>query len=360
MSNSTTFITIIEIIIASSILGILIVYSAIIVRRIGNMHDQRKKLNLDQLIIEKILPQFIDEHSQSVVDIPALDPSVLEELSLMDKKNRQLLIDTLIRLRWHVAGTNALILQKIYIMLNLNQDSLQKIQSSRWFVNVQGLHELTLMDYAISDIDILRFNLSEVSELRSAARSAFMRFSKNEPFRFFDEVRDPLSVWDLIGFFRILDQSNDNAKSSFANWIRYSRNKTVVICCMKLAAHERSVEAIDSIEGLLNVNDHTLRSHAINALGHLQALHTQDHLIKIYANQPVECQREIIFALGAFRTPVAIEFLKEQFMTTRVFEIENHAAEILARLMQKGLISWSVQNLQHDKEHILQYYLKQY
>lgn len=360
MGTSTTFITIIQCIIASSFLGTVIVYIAIATKRWRDAKDQKKQILLNQLIVEKILPQFINEHSYDDASTQFIDQAVLDEMSLMDKRNRQLLIDTLIRLRWHVAGTNALILQKIYILLGLNQDSLQKIKSSRWSVNVQGLHELTLMDYAISDIDILRFNLSDVSELRSAARSAFMRFSKNEPFRFFDEVRDPLSIWDLIGFFRILDQSKDTAKSNFANWIRYSRNKTVVICCMKLAAHEQSQEAIDSIEGLLNVNDHILRSHAINALGRLQALHTQEHLIRIYPNQPIECQCEILFALGAFRTEGAIEFLKEQFLIAHDFEIVNNAASILAKLVQAGKLAWWAPNLEERKQRILNYYIHEF
>ncbi|PWK70814.1 hypothetical protein LX99_04521 [Mucilaginibacter oryzae] len=359
MTTPTFFITIIQYIILSSLVGTFVVYTAIAVKRNRDARNQRKQEELNQLIVEKILPQFIDEHSDDEHAALFLDQSVLDELSGMDKRNRQLLIDTLIRLRWHVAGTNALILQKIYVLLGLNEDSLRKIRSKRWSVNVQGLHELTLMDYAISDIDILRFNLSDVSELRSAARSAFMRFSKNEPFRFFDEVRDPLSIWDLIGFFRILDQSNDAAKSNFANWIRYSRNKTVVICCMKLAAHEQSAEAIDSIEGLLNVNDHTLRSHAINALGHLQAVHTQEHLIRIYPNQPIECQCEILFALGVFGTPAAIEFLKDQFLETLDFEIENHAAGILAKLIRKGQLAWQAHNLQNRKQRVLNYYLNE-
>jgi hypothetical protein len=357
MSSQTIFITIIRCIVVCSFLGTLIAYVIIAVGRYKGARIRMKQSQINELIIDKILPQFITEDLLATKFAPEIDKSVLEELSLMDQTNRQILIDSLIRLRWHVAGANAFILHRIYVLLGLNQDSLEKIKSKRWQVNVQGLHELTLMDYALSDIDILRFNLSDVSELRSAARRAFMRFSKNEPFRFFDEIRDPLSIWELIGFFRILDQSKDTVKSNFANWIRYSRNKTVVICCMKLAAHEQSVEAVDSIEGLLNVNDHTLRSHAINALGHLRAVHTQGHLIKMYPNQPIDCQCEILFALGIFRTPSAIQFLKEQFLATYDFEIENHVANILARLIYDGQLNWLLPQLHDRKQRILNYYL---
>jgi len=359
MSAETIFITIIQCIIALSLLGTFVSYTVIATKRHKEARNRKRQAQLNQLIVDKILPQFIKEDLSEAIAEPLIDRKILDELALMDKTDRQLMIDTLIHLRWHVAGANAFILHRVYVLLELNQDSLQKIKSRRWQVNVQGLHELTLMDYAISDIDILRFNLSDVSELRSAARSAFMRFSKNEPFRFFDEIRDPLSIWELVGFFRILDQSKDTVKSNFANWIRYSRNKTVVICCMKLAAHEQSTEAIDSIEGLLNVNDHALRSHAINALGHLRALHTQDHLIKMYPNQPIDCQCEILFALGIFRTPGAIQFLKEQFLVTYDFEIENNVAGILARLMRGGQLNWTVPQLQERKQRILNYYLQE-
>ncbi|MDR6733730.1 MULTISPECIES: HEAT repeat domain-containing protein [unclassified Sphingobacterium] len=356
MTVDQTFIAVIQGIVVTSFIGTFVAYAVIMILRFRTAKAQRRQDKLDQLIEDRILPQFIQEMGTESVQV-SIDQSVLDELALMDKGNRQTLIDTLIRLRWHVAGTNALMLHRIYVLLGLNLDSLQKMKSRKWYRNVQGLHELTLMDYAISDIDILRFNLSEVSELRSAARSAFMRFSKNEPFRFFDEVRDPLSIWELIGFFRILEQSRDTVKSNFANWIRYSRNKTVVICCMKLAAHEQSVEAIDSIEGLLNVNDHSLRSHAINALGHLRAVHTQEILIKMYPNQPVDCQCEILFSLGMFRTPRAMEFLTEQFQSAFDFEIENHVAAILARLVRNNQLVWNPLNLPSRKQRILNYYL---
>lgn len=357
MNVDQTFIFIIQCIVAASLVATLVTYGIITVLRVWSAKTRKRQIKLNQLIEDRILPQFIQEEMDHEHTHIAIDQSVLDELALMDKHNRQALIDTLISLRWHVAGTNALILHRIYSLLGLNLDSLQKMKSRKWYHNVQGLHELTLMDYAISDIDILRFNLSEVSELRSAARSAFMRFSKNEPFRFFDEVRDPLSIWELIGFFRILEQSRDTVRSNFANWIRYSRNKTVVICCMKLAAHEQSVEAVDSIEGLLHVNDHVLRSHAINALGHLRAVHTQETLIKMYPNQPVDCQCEILFSLGMFRTSKAMEFLTDQFQSAFDFEIENHVAGILAKLIRNEKLRWNPIGLTSRKQRILNYYL---
>ncbi|WP_312185188.1 hypothetical protein [Sphingobacterium sp.] len=193
MTVDQTFIFVIQCIVATSFLGTFVTYVIIMILRFRSVQAQRRQLKLNQLIEERILPQFVEERGADELSV-SIDQSLLDELALMNKRNRQTLIDTLIRLRWHVAGTNALFLHRIYVLLGLNLDSLQKMKSRNWYRNVQGLHELTLMDYAISDIDILRFNLSEVSELRSAARSAFMRFSKNEPFRFFDEVRDPLSI----------------------------------------------------------------------------------------------------------------------------------------------------------------------
>jgi len=353
MYKQVPFIVVIEIAALCILLTAFALVCIVISVRYRYQRDEKFKASLaeiiDNLILELIvveeIPKDIEYLGDSVADLRALVGNV--------KWKRQILIEKLIELQWNIAGANRKIMVDIYLSLELFKDSLKKISSTVWYNRMQGLQEVTYMDYAITDLDILQFTLNSNADVRSAARCAYLKFSKNDSFRFLDEVQDTLTVVELIEFFRIINNSNGFGNSNFANWIRYSRNKTVVSCCIRFAAYCNEVNAIESIRGVLGGNDHGLRAEAINALGRLKAVSVEDELIAIYGSQPIECQKEILFALGMIGSATGIEFVKSEFLNAKLFEVKRIAGRVLARFLTKPKFEKFQSSIGIEHQHIL-------
>lgn len=335
-------------------------YIAIVMLRAADRSFEKKREKIADLAEDYVLEHLIFNEFSTEGQSVLIDKKKSLGFSVTCKTNRQILIDCLIKFINNVSGVNVKIVQDLYVELALYNDSIRKIKSWSWQNKVRGLQEITLMNYAISDIDILQLTLHHHPEVRSAGRCAYMKFSKNDPFRFLDSVKDPLTMWELIEFFRIVQEHKENvANSNFANWIRYSKNKTVVACCIRLAVFENQTGAIDSITGLLDNNDHELRAAAINALGKLQAFDVQDKLLRMYPSEPVSGQIEILKALAALGANRNFEFIKNEFINSSVFEVRKHAAALLVtgKNVPKVFIEKIKQDVSKEQLDVLNYYL---
>lgn len=320
----------------------------VILLRISYNLNEKRRLKLEG-IIDDVLDKIIT--GGPVLNDYTLLNMLKRRKVLFGKAYRQLLIDMLIEVRLNLSGMGDIITRKIYVDCGLHNYSLRKTESSRWHVKVQGLREIILMNYEIPDIDILQFTLSRNTEVASAARCAYLNFSKNDPFRFLDEVNAPLSMLELIEFFRILSESRNKTNSNFSKWIRYSGNRSVVYCCIKLAVYEKQVRAIKGITALLDVDDTDLRAEAIAALGHLRASETKELLMDMYSSEPLKCQSEIIFAIGNMGGEDAIAFIQSEFLTSTSFEIQKRCSGMLSNLLNQQELEIFKNSIEEDKQY---------
>jgi hypothetical protein len=248
-----------------------------------------------------------------------------------NKANRQLLIDRIINYKKSFSGSIADLLRQLYVDLELEKVSFKKMKSSHWNRKVQGMIELTDMDMSISDVNILPLTNSKNRELRAEARNAYIKLSKNEPFKFFDVVTEPLLMWDQIELFKTITTTDDIAIPKFARWVTYSPNKSIVSFCLKLIVHYNQQDAESAVVRLLDNKDHSLRADAINCLGKLRCEDAEAKLVSIYSAQPLNCQIEILKAIGRMDTGNQIQFLRQEFLHSSDFDIRKNAAKSLVK-----------------------------
>ncbi len=258
---------------------------------------------------------------------------------------RQALIDRIMEYRKNFVGSIGELLRLVYIDLELDKESFRKMKSPRWDKKVQALVEFTNMDITIADVNILPLTNSKVRELRAEARHAYIKLSKNEPFKFFDVATEPLLMWDQIELFKIITSTKDIAIPNFARWVTYSSNKSVVSFCLKLIVHYNQLAAIPAVIKLLDNRDHYLRADAINCLGKMKVEEVEEKLVNIYNNQPVHCQIEILKAIGRIESGKYIDFLRNEFLHATDFDLRKNAArslvknEWMARDVIQGLLA---------------------
>ncbi len=314
-------------------------YFSILRRRFrGSRRDQKiVKLNelIDDLLIENVLsqdPESVETPGQTAE--AAAQAFHLPEFS--KRWGRQVLIDRLLNYRNNVRGAMGDEIRTLYLLLELDKDSFKKLKSRKWNRKVRALNELSSMEIGVADVIILPLTNSRNRELRAAARHAYIKLSKNEPFKFFDLATEPLLPWDQVELFRIITTTRHIAIPNFAQWITYSNNKSVISFCLKLVVHYHQLKAIPAVLKLLDTKDHLLRAEAINCLGKMKIADVEDKLVYIYNNQPLNCQIEILKALGRIGSGKHTEFLKQEFMLSTDFELRKHAAKSLTNTEPQG------------------------
>ncbi|RFM28846.1 HEAT repeat domain-containing protein [Deminuibacter soli] len=305
-------------------------YAVILYRRYaGNRHEKKlARINpdLDNYITENIILNEQLATGEPVNQI-VLPMGIFEKSLYRRRWVQQATIDRIIHYRKNFGGEIGGLLKKLYIDLELDKVSFKRLKSVKWDKKVKALKELTAMDMSIADVNILPLTNSKNRELRSEARHAYIKLSKNEPFKFFDIVTEPLLMWDQLELFKIITTTKDISIPNFARWVTYSSNKSVVAFCLKLIVHYNQQQAIPAIEKLLDSKDHYLRENAINALGKLKAEDTENKLVSIYSNQPLTCQLEILKALGRMGTGNHLEFLRHEFLRSADFDVRKNAAK---------------------------------
>ena len=327
------FIQIAIIFIYIAVISTVIAYCVIMYRR-WKGYVEEKRMNfirpkIEEMITEQVL---INENLEiKPVDEIEFDQAALNDLAFKKKWVRQAIIDILIQYRRNFRGEVGELLRKLYLDMGLTKESFDKLKDLRWEIQIKALTELTKMDITISDVTILPLTNSLKPELRAAARNAYVQLSKNEPFKFFDIATEPLLPWDQLELFKIITTTKDIPIPNFSRWVSYSENKSIISFCLKLISHYDQRTAIPAVMGILDNKDHYFRADAINCLGKLSAEAAEDKMLSIYNTQPLNCQLEILKAIGRIASGRHIDFLKQEFLYSYNFDIRMSAARSLIK-----------------------------
>jgi hypothetical protein len=346
-----------------AIAATIIAYGAIMYKRYKSYVHEKRVAFINPVIEDLITEQVLLNDSLGK-DIPTeeieFNPEALANKAYKKPFVRQILIDTLIQYRKNFRGEVGDLLRKLYLDMGLDKDSFAKMKSVRWERKIKAVVELTQMDITISDVTILPLTNSTNASLRAAARNAYIQLSKNEPFKFFDIATEPLLPWDQLEMFKIITTTKDIAIPNFSRWVSYSSNKSVVSFCLKLIAHYDQQSAVPAVMELLNNKDHYFRADAISCLGKLSAEASEEKMMKIYNHQPLNCQLEILKAMGNIASGKYLEFLKSEFLFSSNFDIRMNAARAIikhntqnSRLMVEELMEMTYEENQLIIKHCL-------
>ncbi len=341
-----------------SVALILFIQFRLFVIRYRGYRLEKKKTKLipfiDGLITEHILMRT-DIDSNTDVNFITIDTSAFSTAQLSSKENRQILIDRIISYKKGFSGTIAQLLRKLYQDLEFDKVSYKKMNSVKWSKKIKGIRELVDMDIPISDVNVLPLTNSKRRELRSEARNAYVKLSKNEPFKFFDISTEPLLMWEQIELFKTITTTKDISIPNFARWITYSNNKSIISFCLKLIVHYKQTDAAPAIVKLLDSKDHALRAEAINTLGKIKYLPVEDQLIHIYTHQPLVCQLEILKAIGRIGTGRHTQFLKQEFLYSTDFDVRKNAAKSIIMSDAQDIVEELFQSTTPENKLILKH-----
>lgn len=240
-----------------------------------------------------------------------------------------LAIDTLIRIR-----ANANEESKRYPLI-FNALEIEKYLNSKFSFTSSGTKKKAIeyfsdLGLANSDSTVLTYTYSNNEELQTEARLSYLNISKNDPYRFFDELKGEMNKWSQVKLMNLLiEQSNTVGLPNFGKWIGYSNNNSLVIFLLKAAAYFNQKKAIEIIRTKIQDNDHELRAEAILALGKLGDVEYENEFKRIYFNEPDLSQAAIIKAVGFLATGNSLDFLKTSFYESKDLDIQKNIALVI-------------------------------
>ena len=149
-----------------------------------------------------------------------------------------------------------------------------------------------------------------------------MLFSKNNPFKFFDEDFDrSFNEWDKIDIHRVLVRRSKEGLPNLTQWIKHSQNvnfKCFLVDEIKyFKQYESAPFLLELIDNTLDIN---LRKHCIEVIGDLDYKEAEDTLTKDYNLQPVILQNSIIKTIEKLKTGKALPFLRNAYYNSHNVE----------------------------------------
>lgn len=300
----------------------------------------RYRYNKNQEERSKLIPK-IDEYFNNLYlnNIGFENLDIKDDISVsigkLNRKKLDLIVERLIAFKHNFKLENEGIL-RVMEALDLDQHLIDKLGFSTTKRKIRGFKELANLAVSAHDSELLPFTYSKNKEIRSEARSAYLKLSRNDPFKFFDEATEYLTQWDQIVLLAHLKTIENLEIPNFSKWISYSSNASVISFCLKMCAYFKQTESISSIITFLNTPNHVLRAEAIDTLGDLNAREAEPMLKYLYPNQPTVCQIAILKTLGKLKTGKSLEFLVTEFSHGSNVDQRKNAANSIISHGDKG------------------------
>lgn len=286
---------------------------------------------IDELILKYLLEDNPNKFSQSDINT-----DFTNNIGVLNDFKLGLVTDQLIKYKNNFDLSVNEQYYKLISALRIEDHIEKKFNFTSNFSKMKGIQELSSLAITAAESNIFPFTYSPNSNIRKEARTSYIRLSKNDPFKFFDEPKEQINSWDQIKLMKYLMEIDEKEIPKFSKWITYSNNDSIVSFSIKMCSYFNQQEAIPVLIDYLKTNNHELRAEAIKALGDLKANESEAILKEIYMNQPDNCQVEIIKSIGKFNTGKSIDFLQDSFESAINTNTKKVAAESIYNYSETG------------------------
>lgn len=290
--------------IAFAILTVLIVILIYI-----QLYRKRRQFNVVSRIEQKItmwISETITADTDDFVPTPELSAYLRTE------KNREFLIDNLIKVRKNLTGAAATKIVALYVELGLKKDSMKRFNSVIWHHKAKGIYELYMMDQEQELPDIYTFTNSSNEYVRMEAQVAIVGFWGFEGLTFLNTLSYPLHEWQQIKLLEQLSTLDVATMEQLPQWLR-SGNEYVVHFALKLAEIYQQMDVHDIVKDCLDSGNEQLRHQAIKTLGKIANETTAAILVQHYSGESSLNKKEILKQLSITGEEEHIPFLESLF-----------------------------------------------
>lgn len=282
--------------------------------------------NVTNIISQAI---FFEDGSISPLAIPHIDPQLLG-----NKTFRQYFIDEVIHAKKNLSGSPVVNLIRLYEMLELDKDSLQKIKSKKWHIKAKGIQELAIMEQVKYVKKIFRLTNDANELVRNEAQCALVNFYDFKGLRFLNVIVHPVSQWQQIQLINYLNDLQSSDPVHLKKWLR-SKNSSVVAMALRLSSLYNCREVYDEVINCLKNGSQETRIIALEYLKKISGEDTADEIIMCYPSSGRTVKLSILSVLQEIAEEHHITFLMKQLHNSDD-TIKLAAAKVLARIHPEG------------------------
>lgn len=237
---------------------------------------------------------------------------------------KQLLINQIVDIAKNLRGENLGKLQDLYFELGLHKRTFRKVRWGNWSNKIKGIKELCSLSLTHQRERIMKYAHSKNDFLRMEAQTALVDLSRFEedpqPFKFLDDLVHPFSTWEQIALYQVM-LDRDIPAPNFLNWM-FSDNPTVILFALRMTREYHQVANAEWVKNLAWHNDEEVRRLTYEVMGDLKMVSELKEVRKLFKNETIHNQREMIRSMRKAADPAFFNFLK------RVIDSEEDA-EIL-------------------------------
>ena len=249
---------------------------------------------------------------------------------------RECLIDELVTAKKNFTGDAAANIVRLYCLLRLEKDSVQKLSSLKWHIKARGIQVLAWMEQKDQLSRIYRDTNNRNEFIRMEAQLAIVQLYGKEGLRFLDVVSEPISEWQQIKLLAHLPRKSGEPLKGIRGWLQ-SANASVLAFSLKLVAIHHQFELHDHVAACLGHRDAPVRVQAVKCLREIYNENTSGLLIDRYPENGRAYKEAVLEALGA----IGAEILRYPSYNPRSRNEDNSlkllAARALASLGQQGV-----------------------
>ncbi len=251
--------------------------------------------------------------------------------------NRKMCIEELVKIKQEQPH-NTELFKAIYLLLDLEDDSLKKLRGTNIELQIKAIDELTQMEYSDALPEIQALMNHPQAGLRSQARIAMIELTPSDAhtLAFVNELQQPLTDWEQLHIMRFLKQrSKSQALPDFGNLIDTNKNWQSQFG-LRMIAEFKQNSSIPDVLRLLHHEDIDIRRTAVETLGKLRNDIAVPTLKELYQQEQEDIiKQQIVQAMSNIATEEDIPFL-EQSLLNKNYDISYQSAKTLIALGNKG------------------------
>jgi len=226
-------------------------------------------------------------------------------------------------------------LRELYYRMHLDKDSIRKIYSSKWHIQVKGFRELAFMDVTEANDKLCHALKSKNNIVRMEAQLALIRLNRDDPFGFLDHLTHPFTLWEQLTVYELIVVHNLPVPE-FSRWTE-SSNKTVVIFALRMIHVFKQQHAASRVIECLYHPDREIRFNAIFVCGEILLRESLPHLKNMYKDEDYANCLAIIHAISKMPEESMLGFLKLVLDKEDDVQLQIESAKAMSKMGEVGI-----------------------
>jgi len=239
-------------------------------------------------------------------------------------------------------------IRDLYFKLGLDQYSIQRLNSKKWNIQAQGIHELAALDIQ-NEVDTIEDFINHPNPIiKHEAISAMVKLRPTDPLGFLDQLSGDFTKLDQLNTYAIIKKYQITLPD-FSRWFD-SYNPSTVQFAVDMISLNCQIESTVGFEKLLKHSNEEVRESVVRVIGELHLNSFSGELIAIFNDEPEYLQLLILQTMIKLGDDLLLNFLSNVVLFNKTMKIRLFAAEALINLGDQGLIRIQTLLLNDEKD----------